>query len=128
MSKQSALDAMVQASERAQAKPPVFLNAWKDGVYLAGVQFFDVSCDSVGQATSPDQLRPNLNMVFQAIGAQSTYERIFILSMCSFYCDSDVRGYCDEHGLVVPTLPDIANLDDERRSVIVALLDNYTGW
>ena len=119
---------MVQASEREQAKPPRFLNAWKDGVYLAGVHHFDVSCGSVGQATSVDQLRPNLTTIFQVIGSLSTYERVFILSMCQFYCDSDVHALCDEHGLIVPSLPDVANLNDERRTIIVALLDNYTGW
>jgi len=128
MSKQVALDAMLQASEHAQTKPPVFLDAWKNGIHLAGTRFFNVDCDSVGQATSVDQLRPDLDMVFQVISSLSTYEQVFILSMCQFYCDSDVRAYCDKHSLTVPALPDIANLDDKHRSVIVTLLNSYTGW
>lgn len=121
-------DAMTQASKREQAKPPKFLKAWKDGVHLAGTHYFGVTYESVGQATCVDQLCPNLNTVFQVVCALSGHERVFILSLCQFYCDSDVRAGCEKHGLIVPSLPDIANLDDERRSVIVALLDNYTGW
>ncbi len=128
MSKQTALDAMVEASRLQEAKPPEFLTAWKDAVYLAGVEYFVVTCDSVGQATDKNQLRPDLELIFQAVAAMSTYEQIFILSLCQFYSDSDVRNYCDESGMVMPSLADIANLSDERRNVIVALLNSYSGW
>ena len=119
---------MVKASRLEQAKPPAFLSAWKDAVYLAGVQYFTVSCESVGQATDKNQLRPNLELTFQAVAAMSTYEQVFILSMCQFYSDSEVRDYCNESGQVFPSLADIANLSDERRNVIVALLNSYSGW
>ena len=47
MSKQLALDAMIETSEREQTKPPVFLHAWKDDM----VEYFNVTSGSVGQAT-----------------------------------------------------------------------------
>ena len=128
MSKQSALDAMVKASQLEQAKSPAFLNAWKDAIHMAGVEYFNVTTDTVGQATDKFQLVPDLARVFDSVGALSTYEQVFLISLCQFYCDSDTRNYCDEHGLTMPSLADIANLSDERRVIIVALLNSYSGW
>lgn len=119
---------MKEASEREQAKPAAFLNAWKDAVLMVGAGYFSVTTDTVGQATHKEQLAPNLPHIFEVVGALSHYERVFMLSLCQFYCDSDVRDYCDEKGLTMPTLTDIADLDHKRLTVITRLMENYTGW
>lgn len=128
MSKQAAIQAILDASEREQAKPAAFLNAWKDGIHLAGIGYFNVTSDTVGQATDKFQLVPDLARVFDSVGVLSHYEQVFLISLCQFYCDSDTHAYCADTGLAMPSLADIANLDTQRLDVITRLMHSYSGW
>ena len=82
----------------------------------------------MGQATDKFQLAPDLAHVFDSAGVLSHYEQIFLMALCQFYCDSDTRAYCEDTGIAIPSLADIANLDPERLDVITRLMHSYSGW
>lgn len=108
--------------------PEYFLEAWKEGVEIAGQNFFIVKSGSVEGADDRDDLRPNLEVVESSIGVLSPGERVFILSMYQFFCASDVVRMCSETGIEFPTLTDVSYMDSKRRKVITRLIESYSGW
>lgn len=128
MNTKSSIQAMIEESDREQARPPLFLDAWKDAVLLVGTQYFSVTCDYVATATDIDQLRPDVRMIFNALGPMSSHERTFMLCLCQLFCDNDTRSLCTDSQIPMPSLADMACMDDKHRDVVVRLLANYTGW
>ncbi|MGJ8586291.1 MAG: hypothetical protein ACSHXD_19550 [Marinosulfonomonas sp.] len=114
--------------ERNQLNPQLFLDAWKDAVQLAGPHYFHVTCPSVSEAVDKQQLCPDMSAISSSLGVLSTGERVFLVSLYQFYCDSDAFSLCEEAGLQYPSLADIALLDRSRRSVLIKLIDSYSGW
>lgn len=122
------LEELSDKIEQNMPRPEEFLEAWKDGVSLAGSNYFKIRSDSVESATDKDELRPDLEVITSCLGAISPGERVFLLSMYQFFSDSTVRDLCVEFGFEFPTLADIANLDFSHRTIISRLIDSYCGW
>lgn len=131
LSGESGADDLVRVGnelEQGKRRPALFLAAWKEAVALAGERFFDIRSASVESATDKNELAPNLDTIFDIVGVLSGGERRFLLAICQFYNDRTVYNCCDEHKITVPSLTDLALLDESRRTVLARLLQTYDGW
>jgi hypothetical protein len=109
------------------AAPAAFFRAWKSGVSLAGVRFFGAGTKiHLDRAVDVWDLCPNLELITDAIGVMSGGEKVFLAALVSFYNAEDggrLLRRVSVHGLA-----DLGGLDLARRTVIAALILNYTGW
>jgi len=109
------------------AAPAAFFRAWKSGVSLAGVRFFGAGTKThLDRAGDVWDLCPNLELISDAIGALSGGEKVFLAALVSFYNAEDGGRLLQRVG--VHGLADLGGLDLARRTVIAALILNYTGW
>lgn len=102
-----------------QAEQTPFFTAWLDAVRLApSIDYFQRLRDK----------RPDLHRVAESLNVLSGSERVYLLSLCQFYNDADTRRLCADSGHDMPTLVDIARLDEPQRRVITRLINTYEGW
>ena len=104
----------------------LFFDAWKNGVALAGTRFFGGMHSDLEHATSVWDLCPKVQLIDDAIGVMSSGEKRFLAALVSFYNAEDGGRLLERIG--VRGLADFGGLDLKRRTVIAALLLNYTGW
>lgn len=107
--------------------PEAFFHAWQRGVELAGPQLFGTGTrECLEQASCKSDLCPNLEAILDAIGVMSSGERVFLAAMVSFYNSEEGGALLRRVG--VYGLADLGGLDLERRTIIAALILNYSGW
>jgi hypothetical protein len=104
-----------------------FLAAWKRGVALAGPHLFGNGprADLENAETKWD-LCPKVPLIERAIGVMSSGEKTFLAALVSVYNAEDGGRLLKRIGF--HGLADLGGLDLARRSVIAALILNYTGW
>ena len=119
---------VANAAEQGRLRPEFFLEAWKDAVRLAGERFFDIRSESVDAATDKNELAPNLAAITEGIGVLSGGEKRFLLAIYQFYNDQALYEFCAKQEMKVPSLSDLALLDENHRRVITQLLHSYDGW
>lgn len=121
-------ESIAQELEHFSSAPARFLDAWKRGVHLAGPQFFGTGNPHVDleEAQSKWDLRPKMDLIDRAIGVMSSGEKVFLAALTSFYNAQDGGELLQR--VHVQGFADLGGLDLERRSVIAALILNYTGW
>jgi len=124
---QDVLEQIAQEILHFDNAPAAFLEVWKRGIQIAGVEWFgDGTHGGLQQATSKWELRPNVSRINDALGVLSSGQRMFLAAMVSFY-NADEGGAmlnrCQFEGLA-----DLGSLDLERRKVIADLLLHYHGW
>lgn len=123
----SLLKQFAQEQAHYNEAPNAFFDAWKQGVCLAGPQFFgDGHPHVVDRAKSKRDLAPNLPRISQALGVMSSGEGVFIAALASFYNAHDSQELLRR--VYVEGLADLGTLDLQRRQVIATLLLYYTGW
>lgn len=124
---QDALDQITREILHFDNAPAAFLEAWKRGIQIAGVEWFgDGTREGLQQAKSKWELRPNVQRLNDALGVLSGGQRMFLSAMVSFYNASEggaLLKRCQFEGLA-----DLGGLDLERRKVIADLLLHYHGW
>jgi len=104
-----------------------FLEAWKQGVLIAGESYFNITAPGVAEATDKNQLRPDWNHIDAHIGYLSRGEAAFLAAMYSFF--NSVDGQRLLEGVDFPNICDLAaKLDPDRAEVIAELLMTYPGW
>lgn len=104
-----------------------FLEAWKCGIELAGIQFFACYPHSAADYTSKWDLAPDYDLVERAMGYLSSGEAVFLGAMYSFFNATAGAKMLAKRGISSPG--DIAAvLDERRRRVIADLIVSYTGW
>lgn len=109
------------------AAPTAFFRAWKSGVLLAGVRFFGAGTKTnLDAAADVWDLCPNVDLISAAIGVMSGGEKVFLASLVSFYNAEDGGRLMQRVG--VHGLADLGGLDLARRTILAALILNYTGW
>ena len=108
-------------------KQSKFLEFWKEGVLVAGEQFFKVSSSSVSSATNKDQLPPNFNFIKETFGSLSHGEKIMLALLYSFYNPEEGQLFLIEAN-AANFVDAISFLDDQRKKVILGLLANHSGW
>lgn len=107
-----------------------FLAAWIDGVKLSGPALFGDGGNPELAQTKWD-LRPNQEMIDNAIGNLSGGEAVFLAAMYCFYND-DVgalllqRAYGVDFPVAIGTIA--RQVDYERRRIIAELFLSYCGW
>lgn len=107
--------------------PAAFFRAWKSGASLAGARFFGAGTTStLDVAVDVWDLRPNLQLISDSISVMSAGEKVFLAALVSFYNSQDGGRLLQRVG--VQGLADLGGLDLARRTVIAALILNYTGW
>ena len=124
---QDVLDLIAREILHFDNAPAAFLEAWKRGIQIAGVEWFgDGTHAGLQQAKSKWELRPNVPRLNDTLGVLSSGQRMFLSAMVSFY-NADEGGAllkrCQFEGLA-----DLGGLDLERRKVIADLLLHYHGW
>ena len=107
-----------------------FLDAWIRGVKLASPALFGDGGDPDLARTKWD-LRPNLELVDDAIGNMSGGEAMFLAAMYCFFNDTDgvpmLQRACGvRRPVAIGTIA--ARIDDERRGIIADLFMSYRGW
>ena len=104
-----------------------FLEAWRRGVMIAGVEHFGAGNGVIGE--SKWDLAPRVEEIERWIGTMSSGEATFIAAMVSFY-NARVGGkMLADMNLGSYGLADVtAGLDPDRRRVIADLLLSYAGW
>ncbi len=118
-----AIDAKTAWQEREQR----FLAAWKRGVTLAGEACFKVTAESVGAATSREQLRPDWDYIEAHLLDRSNGEAAFLATLCSFFNSEWGQVLLDRAGY--PNLCDLASkLDPGSAEIIAELFVSYHGW
>lgn len=110
------------------AAPARFFRAWKEAARLAGAVYFgDGTPANLQNATTLNQLAPNLERCTEAMGYLSGGEKAFLAVLYSFY--NDVTGQKLMAAANVKGMADIASsLDLQRRRLVSELLLSYTGW
>lgn len=108
--------------------PAAFFRAWKSGASLAGARFFGAGTKTdLDLAVDVWNLRPNLQLISDSISVMSAGEKVFLAALVSFYNSDDGGRLLQRVG--VHGLADLGGLDLARRTVIAALILNYThGW
>ena len=112
----------------AEKRPPEFLAAWREAVELIGPALFKIKFESVDTAMSKDALRPDFDAFTAAIGSMSSGQQIFAIAVYQFFSDTDALSLCEQCGLRHISMPEIANLSDHYRNIIIRLLNSYIGW
>lgn len=124
---QDVLDQIAREILHFDNAPSAFLEAWKRGVQIAGVEWFgDGTHEGLQNAKSKWELRPNVLRLNDALGVLSSGQRMFLSAMVSFYNASEggaMLKRCQFEGLA-----DLGGLDLERRKVIAELTLHYHGW
>ncbi|HCF5435859.1 MULTISPECIES: hypothetical protein [Pseudomonas] len=124
---QDVLDQITREILHFDNAPAAFLEAWKRGVQIAGVEWFgDGTREGLQNARSKWELRPNVLRLNDALGVLSSGQRMFLSAMVSFYNASEggaMLKRCQFEGLA-----DLGGLDLERRKVIAELTLHYHGW
>lgn len=72
------------------------------------------------------ELRPNVLLLNDALGALSGGERRFLSAMVSFYDAREAGAMLKRCG--IQGLSDLCDMDLKRRRVIAELLLHYSGW
>lgn len=120
-------DELAREQAHFSTAPAQFFRAWKTGVSLAGVRFFGAGTQTaLDRAASVWDLCPNMALIADSIGVLSGGEKLFIAALTSFYNAEDGGQLLRRIG--VHGLADLGGLDFARRTVIAALILNYTGW
>ncbi len=124
---QEAFDQIELEHQHFVAAPQAFFEAWKRGARIAGTEWFgNGTCEGLQQATTKWDLRPNLEMINDALGVLSSGQRMFLSAMVSFYNAREGGAMLKRCGF--EGLSDLGGLDLERRKVIADLTLHYTGW
>jgi hypothetical protein len=105
-----------------------FLVAWKDGVRLAGPDFFGrTNPPEPGHEETKWDYCPREKLVESTFGGMSGGEKRFLAGMISFYNADWGQKLLKRAGS--PNICDLsAGLDGERRTVIARLFLTYEGW
>ena len=124
---QDVLDQIAREILHFDNAPAAFLDAWKQGIQIAGVEWFgDGTHVGMQNARTKWELRPNVLRLNDALGVLSGGQRMFLSAMVSFYNATEggaMLKRCQFEGLA-----DLGGLDLERRKVIAALVLHYDGW
>ncbi|HBO3354316.1 TPA: hypothetical protein L4S42_002128 [Pseudomonas aeruginosa] len=124
---QDVLDQIAREILHFDNAPSAFLETWKRGIQIAGVEWFgDGTLEGLQSAKSKWELRPNVLRLNDALGVMSSGQRMFLSAMVSFYNASEggaMLKRCQFEGLA-----DLGGLDLERRKVIAELTLHYHGW
>jgi len=121
------LDQMALEQAHFDAAPQAFFEAWKRGAQIAGHEWFgDGTREGLQRATTKWDLRPNMLMLNDALGALSSGQRMFLSAMVSFYNSREGGAMLKRCGF--EGLSDFGGLDLERRQVIADLTLHYNGW
>ncbi|HCE6397609.1 hypothetical protein OGV25_21090 [Pseudomonas sp. P1B16] len=124
---QDVLDQIAREILHFDNAPAAFLEAWKRGIHIAGVEWFgDGTLEGLQNAKSKWALHPNVLRLNDALGVLSSGQRMFLSAMVSFYNASEggaMLKRCQFEGLA-----DLGGLDLERRKVIADLVLHYDGW
>lgn len=112
--------------EKTNKQRSLFFEAWKEGVCLAGPEFFGPRDPET--ATEKNHLRPKIHVIEGALGVLSPAEGKFLSAMVSFYNP--------ELGERIATLLNIEKsvcgltlgIDGKGRRIIAKLLIRYCGW
>ncbi|TNE77090.1 MAG: hypothetical protein EP339_06615 [Gammaproteobacteria bacterium] len=124
---QEAFAWIAREQDHFEQAPNAFLNAWRQGVALAGIELFgDGTQDTWEQATDKWDLRPNLLLINDTIDVMSSGQKRFLAALVSFYNSQEGGALFRRVG--IEGLADLSGLDLTRREVIAALILNYCGW
>lgn len=104
-----------------------FLDAWKDGLQLAGVSFFGCQAGRPADAVHWHQLTPKLDVMRRELPNRAQADAAFAAAMASFYNAEEghklmTRAGCHSFGGLATLL------DIRRRAILACLLVNFRGW
>ncbi len=122
-----AYNLLEQSREHSKIAPQVFLEAWKKGIKLVGVEFFTIKSDTIDSATDKWQLAPNFEFIQKASGGYSHSKQVLLALMYSFYDPEEGQQLLERFG--TPNFVSaLTLLDFESTDIIVTLWLHYTGW
>jgi hypothetical protein len=136
MNEQAAMSKVLQQMERVRQHytmaPQVFLDAWKEGVKMAGPRLFTaergyIKPQQVDDAQDKWQLIPDLAAIRHYTSTCSVSEGVFIGALVTFY-NNELGAEILER-FCYSGIGGIANrLELAQVEVITRLMLNHTGW
>lgn len=103
-----------------------FLQAWKEGIELAGPSRFSCTARSIEDAAHWRQLTPDLAVMRRTIVNKSQAEAYLIAIMASFYNDAEGQKLLQKAGLTFGGGALVVG--DKARCIIARLFASYRGW
>ncbi|ANN97210.1 Uncharacterised protein [Legionella pneumophila] len=105
----------------------LFVTAWKKGIKIVGVEFFNIKASSLDAAEKKWQLEPNYTFIQSAMGGYSHGKQVLLAMMYSFFDPEDGQKFLEKTQTpnFVQTL---SILNPESRQIISELWLHYTGW
>lgn len=119
--------------EKAQAKEAEkkkrFLKAWKAGMKLVGLEYFNITMGlaELEKSTNKWDFEPNYKFIKHSLHQINARNALFLAAMYSFFDDEDGQRLLEELGS--PNIVDLAaQLSKEQAEIIAELFLNYCGW
>lgn len=104
-----------------------FLQAWKQGVRIAGINFFHArGVEYLDRVTHWRQLQPDLALIRKGITNRSQGDASFLAIMSSFFNETEGQKLLDKTGTTIGKLPIV--LSPAQRQIYLDLFQNFGGW
>jgi len=114
----------------------MFLEAWKKAILLQHphiwAYFGDGKLDreKIVATVDKDDLRPDKDKIKSGLEFLSGGERLYLVSLYSFYCYDDANTLCEPYDISYPTVGRLANYfqGSEQWDVLKELMEYFPGW
>ncbi|HHF0526764.1 TPA: hypothetical protein ACP9FK_003436 [Legionella anisa] len=105
----------------------LFVTAWKKGIKIVGVEFFNIKASSLDAAEKKWQLEPNYTLIQSAMGGYSHGKQVLLAMMYSFFDPEDGQKFLEK--TQTPNFVQaLSILNPESRQIISELWLHHTGW
>lgn len=105
----------------------LFVVAWKKGIQIVGVEFFNIKASSLDAAQKKWQLEPNYTFIQSAMGGYSHGKQVLLAMMYSFFNPEDGQKLLDK--TQAPNFVQaLSFLNQDARQIISELWLHHTGW
>ncbi|HAU0334624.1 TPA: hypothetical protein JBF52_15180, partial [Legionella pneumophila] len=74
----------------------LFVTAWKKGIKIVGVEFFNIKASSLDAAEKKWQLEPNYTFIQSAMGGYSHGKQVLLAMMYSFFDPEDGQKFLEK--------------------------------
>lgn len=111
-----------------------FLAAWKAAIKLQPKRFFPYfgvsSVEEIDAVADKDDLRPDHEIFDRTLGSISSGEALYLISLYSFFSDTDAKVMCERYNISFPTVGRLSNYfaNDKKLVAIIELMRTFPGW
>lgn len=113
--------------QRQHMTDDLFVVAWKKGIQIVGVEFFNIKASSLDAAQKKWQLEPNYTFIQSTMGGYSHGKQVLLAMMYSFFNPEDGQKLLEK--TQAPNFVQaLSVLNQDARQIISELWLHHTGW